>query len=48
MMQDASKGALLTLAFIFFPESLGQFSDQQGEELHQELLQNSIRYIGKN
>lgn len=32
----------------FFPENLGQFSDEHGERFHQEMLQMEIRYEGKS
>lgn len=32
----------------FFPENLGQFSDEQGERFHQEILAMENRFLGKN
>lgn len=32
----------------FFPENLGQFSDEQGERFHQEILQMEKRFDGKS
>lgn len=32
----------------FFPNNLGQFSDEQGEKFHQELSQIEKRFEGKN
>lgn len=32
----------------FFPNNLGQFSDEHGERFHQDILRMEIRYKGKN
>lgn len=32
----------------FFPENLGQFSDEQGERFHQEILEIEKRFDGKS
>lgn len=32
----------------FFPENLGQFSDEQGERVHQEMLSIEKRFHGKS
>jgi len=48
-MQAESENPLfgITLGFFFFPEYLGEVSDEHGERFHQDIMAMEKRYQGK-
>jgi len=46
-MQYESENPILESQSDFFPENLGEVSDEQGERVHQDILAMVKRYQGK-